>query len=200
MKANKITLIAQTVGMYVMHIPLYVYNILELSTNSDSVSESLANGLLIASGVLMALVLPICIANIVLSLVSIGKGDMDLSKTVMVCKLVLIPWYVLNCAMCAIIVAIMFNPFLMFGIPVAISLLMSTAYAFMISTSLPNLAYYIRSTRISKLQKPSAAGVAIIILHFIFCIDVLASILFYTQNKKTQLQPTPTAPISNDLP
>ena len=186
MKANKITLIAQTVGMYLMHLPLYVFFIIELLAVGGDM-ENLVSTVVTSTCILMSVVGLICIANIVLSVISIFKGEYDLSKTVRNVKLALIPWYVLNFAMCIIMVALMFNPFLMLGIPVLVAIAMVLTYFFMLGTSLPNVAYYLRKVFVTKEEKATKARVLTVILHFIFCLDVIGAILFLRQNKKAEI-------------
>ena len=193
MKVQKITLIAQAVGMYVMGIPLYIFFITQMIPVDN---EALANGLLKAAGILASIVSPVIIVNIVLSIVSLAKGEVDLSKTVMVVKLVLIPWYILNFAMGFILVGVMFNPFMMIGIPVVVTLLMSNAYFCLLGTSLPDVALYIRNARLKKGKKKNGALVLVVFLLFIFCLDVVAGIILYLQNKNEALTPTPEEPIS----
>ena len=138
MKANRIMLIVQAIGMYLMHIPLYIFFIVEFF---PGLHEDFVIGLIKAALILMAVVIPICIANVILSVISIFKGDADISKTVMKVKLALIPWYALNFAMCFIIVALMLNPFTMVGIPAVVALLMGGTYICMVITSLPDVVF-----------------------------------------------------------
>lgn len=166
-----------------MHLPLYILFVL-LSIADGAQAESLTQGFLLASLILTAIVFLICIANIILSILSIFKGETDLSKTVMKVKLALIPWYVVNFLMGVLIVAIFFNPFLMIGIPVAVGILAGTAYFCMLSTSLPDVAYYIRRVFIKREEERTARRVFTVIFLFIFCLDVLGAILFRFQNKK----------------
>ncbi len=193
MKVNKITLIAQAIGMYVMHIPLYIFFIVGLLSSTD---EAFVLGLIKTSLILMAIVLPICIANAVLSIISIFKGNIDISKTVMKVKLALIPWYVINFAMCVILVAVMLNPFMMIGIPVVVALAIVAAYFCMVITSLPDVAYYLRKVFIEKEEQITSQKVVTIVFLFIFCLDIVGAIRFYRENKKTQFEssvdPTPS--------
>lgn len=182
-KANKVTLIAQAIGMYVMHIPLYIFFIVELF---PGLHEDIVKGLIKAALILMAVVLPICIANVVLSIISIFKGETDISKTVMIVKLALIPWYALNFAMCVIIVALMLNPFMMVGIPVAVALLLVGTYFCMVITSLPDVAYYLRKVFVKKEERITSHRIVTVIFLFIFCLDVIGGINFYRQNKKAE--------------
>ena len=172
--------------MYIMHLPLYIFFIIELIGVGGDM-ENLVSSVVTATYVLTSLVGLICIANIVLSVISIFKGEGDPSKTVRTVKLALIPWYVLNFAMCVIMVALMFNPFMMIGIPVVIGLGMGLTYFLMLGTSLPNVAYYLRRAFVTKEEQISGARVATIILHFIFCLDVIGGILFHRQNKRAEL-------------
>jgi len=181
MKANRITLIAQAIGMYLMHIPLYILFIVELFPGEH---EALFKGLLVSFFVLLIPMAGICLINMILSVISIFKGNTDLSKTVMRVKLALIPWYVVNFIMCFVIVLLFFNPFTMFGIPVVIGIAMGITYFFMLGTSLPNVAYYLRRVFVNKEEKLTKPRVITIVLHFIFCLDVIGGIVFHRQNKK----------------
>ena len=186
MKAQKATLIAQTIGMYLMHLPLYIFFILEFIGAGN---EELLKWILTATGIMMAIVIPICIANIVLSVMSVFKGKNDPSETVMKVKLALIPWYVINFAIGAVIVAIFFNPFMMIGIPVVIAALMGMAYFCMLATSLPDVAQYLRKVRKDKTEKLIGARVLPVVFLFIFCLDVVGSVILYRRNKKEELPP-----------
>ena len=179
--------------MYLMHLPLYIFFVVELIPLDN---EQLVRGLLIATLVLTALMVPVCIANIALSIISIFKGDVDVSKTVMKVKLALIPWYVMNFTMCVVFVAVLFNPFMMIGIPFVIAFFVVTTYFCMLATSLPDVGYYIRRVLIKKEEQISAGRVLTIICLFIFCLDVVGSILFYAKNKK--LAPIQTADAENN--
>ena len=190
MKANKITLIAQAIGMYVMYIPLYIIFIIGFLPAGNTVG---IKGLFTTSLVLMGAVSPICITNIVMSAVSIFRGEVELSKTVMKVKLALIPWYITNFAMCVVIVAIMLNPFLMLGIPVVIGIVAGTTYFYMLATSLPDVAYYLNKVFVKKEEKLTAGRVFAVVCLFIFCLDVIGSIILYRQNKKAALPAAPEA-------
>ena len=197
MKANKVTLIVQAIGMYLMHLPLYILLIVS-SMPSDALMETLTKGLLIATLVLMAVLFPVCVANIVMSVAAIFKGDIDLSKTVMTVKLALIPWYGMNFAIGVVFVAISLNPFMMIGIPVEIAILAGTAYFYMLATSLPNAAYCLRNVFITKKEKLTASRIVALVFLFIFCLDVVGSILFYRQNKNAALLEISASEIPED--
>lgn len=192
MKANKLTLKLQAIGMYVMHLPLYVMFILGFMPGEV---ETPIRVLFITALVLMAVVAVLAAVNAILSVIAIARGDEDHSKTVMKVKLWLIPWYVINFFMCVVILGIFFNPFMIFAAPVGIGILMGTAYFFMLTTSLPNVAHYVRKVLVNKTEQITARRVITIICHFIFCLDVIGAICYYSQNKKA-LPPTDGGEVS----
>ena len=187
-KTNKITLIAQAIGMYLMHLPLYILFIVELL---PGLHEELFHGLLTAMLVLMVPVIVLCIANIVFSVISIFKGNTDLSKTVMKVKLALIPWYVINFVLCFVVVALFFNPFTMLGIPVVIAITTGLTYFLMLGTSLPDVAYCIRKVYVEKTEPLVKPRLITVVCLFIFCLDVIAGVKIYRQNKKAELAAIP---------
>ena len=56
----------------------------------------------------------------------------------------------------------------------------------MLATSLPNVAVYLRKVFVTKEEKVTASSVFLVILHLVFCLDVVGSILFYRQSKKVE--------------
>ena len=179
---NKVTLLIQTIGMYVMHLPLYVtLIIINLNLDAD-LQESITNGLFIAALVLMILMIPVCIINVVVSIISSFKGK-DSTKETMVMKLSLIPWYALNFVIGFVFVSIFFNPFMMVAIPVIIALLVSSTYILMLSTSIADIAYCVYNV-IKKKWDVSPSLIFSVILLFIFCLDVVGSIVLYKKSKK----------------
>ena len=182
MKVSKVLLIAQAVGMYLMHLPLYVYIFFFGTPIGESIPVEVNQGLLIAFLVLSALVFPICILNTVFPIISIFKGDYNPSKTTMIVKLALIPWYIMNYVMCGFIVAGCLNPFLMLAIPIIICIASVVTYIYMVTTSLYDVAYFIRGL-IKKRIKVSAIYIVSLIFLFIFCLDIAGGILFYNASK-----------------
>ena len=179
MKASKYTLIAQAIGMYVMHSPLYALLILLRFDISNGVQK----GLLIAALVLTILLFPLCVANIVLAGFSVLYGDFDPRKTTMSVKLALIPWYVLNVVIGLAFVGILANPFMMVAIPVALAVLIGTTYFYMIATSFPNVAFIIKG--FVKQKKPAtAATIVSLVFSFIFGLDIIGSLIAYRAKKR----------------
>ena len=174
----------QTIGMYVMHLPLYVAMILGFL---PGVQEGAVNGLLIATLVLMALMVPVCVINVVVSLKSALKEETDPTKPTMTAKLALIPWYVLNFLICLVFVGIFFNPFMMIGIPIVIALTVGVTYALMICTSVGEIAYFVKKI-LNKDKDVNTWTIVAVVFLFIFCLDVVGAIILYRQSKKLQEQ------------
>ena len=194
MKAQKVTLIAQAIGMYVMFIPVYLLFLPEKMT--PAIVGLSTKVLLTATVTMGSFVSLICIANIALSIVSIYKGEVDPSKTVMAVKLALIPWYLINVVICVICIAIMFNPFMMVGIPVVIAIFVVLGYFYLLGTSIPDVAYHIRMSRAKTGTKTDGIRILTLVALFIFCLDVIASYVFHLQNK-TALPPISTSTTSD---
>ena len=163
-----------------MHLPLYVVMIIG---NLPGVQEGAINGLLIATLVLMALMIPICVINIVVSLKSALKEEIDPAKPTMTAKLALIPWYVLNFFICLVFAGIFFNPFMMIAIPIAIALSVGVTYALMLVTSAGDIAFYVKKI-LKKDKDVNTWTIVAVVFLFIFCLDVVGAIILYRQSKK----------------
>lgn len=177
----KTALILQTIGMYVMHLPLYAILILNKISMDVELQEAITRGLFVAFLVLLILMIPICLTNVIVSLKSALKDKVNPSKPTMAIKLCLIPWYALNFFIGYVFVSILFNPFLMIAIPFVIAILVTSTYTLMLSTSLGNIAYFIRNGIKRHSVRPSTI-VAVVFL-FIFCLDVIGSIILYHKSK-----------------
>ena len=172
--------------MYIMHLPLYATLIIMNVTMDAKLQGDLIHALLVAALILMGIMVPVCVLNIIVSLREALKGNVDPTKTTMIAKLCLIPWYVLNFIIGFSFTAIFFNPFMMFAIPVIAVLLISSTYILMISTSLGDIAYFLRSTAKKNGTVRPLLTVALICL-FIFCLDVVGAIVFYKKSDEIRL-------------
>ena len=178
MKANKILLIIQTAMMYVAQLPIYVLCFIPNEASFDSLKSGLIGAYLILS----ALILPICIINAVFSIVSLFKGHNNPSKVTMVVKFALIPWFVINFVICAVLVAGFLNPWLLLAVPLLVCILVFLTYVAMISTSLPDIAFFFNKLFKKQLQSKSLLVVAVVFL-FIFCLDTIGGLLFFLGSK-----------------
>ncbi len=184
MKANKILLIATTAFMYVCHLPLYIvfiFGLFDLPIDPEIQNNLFTNLIKVFLG-LNGLIFPLLIALTVLSIISIFKGNTSPIKTTFICKLVTIPWFILNFAMCTVVIAGLFNPFLMIAIPILIPIMVFTTYLFMFATSLPNIFW---TARVFIKRMPMNKGLLIAgtVLLFIFCLDIAGAIMHYVAER-----------------
>jgi len=182
MKA-KTTLTIQTIGMYVMQLPLLVFLITSLMPMDPEFQETMGLVLLKAFLVLAAVMVLICILHAVVSVKSAIKGEEDPTKATMIAKLSLIPWYIVNLVLCIVFTSILLNPFMMVGIPIAIALFVWVTYMLMLSTSLPDIAFFVRK-KIRKDASVDKATVVSVVLLFVFCLDVIGAILLFRRSEK----------------
>ena len=176
-----------------MHLPLYASLIIINIAMDARLQGDLVHGMLIASFVMMLIMIPVCIVNAVVSTVSALKG-VDPTRHTMVAKLSLIPWYVLNFYIGFVFVSIFFNPFMMIAIPIVIALLVGSTYALMLSTSLGDIAYAVRSVKQGGAKPLVIVG---IVFSFIFCLDVIGAIILYKEFNKDPAQAQTDTPSSD---
>gem|GEM_PF-1957388 len=199
MKA-KTTLLIQTIGMYVMHLPLFVLLITLPIPADPAFQESFHRVLFTIFFVMMAVMVPICVLNAVVSVKSALKGKENPAKSTMVAKLALIPWYLLNFAICVVFSSIFLNPFMMIAIPLIIALSGAMTYILMLTTSLGDIVYSIHVTA-KKTEKISSKMTVAVVFLFIFCLDVLGAIILYRHSKKLSEQAdTPVEQAQADAP
>lgn len=183
MKANKLLLIIQTIGMYAMHTPLYILFILLQCHVDDAILSKLSNPCLIIFLVLSVLLLPVCALIAIFSIISIFKGEESPSKVTMIVKLALIPWYVMNFALCAVLLSGFLNPFLMLAIPLAMAIMSIVTYIYMIATSLPDIAFFINRLIKRKIRISGGIIVSLVFL-FIFCLDIVGGVIYHLEMKR----------------
>ena len=168
MKLNNILLVFQVILMYTIHI---LFLVMMLIINNDSMAN--LNVLIyIFLGLLFVL-----IANslylIILGITNIKKNINNSYKLVMIVKLSLIPWYIINFLIITLLFIGFLNPFLWFAVPILILLGMLLTYLFMIATSMPNISCLISEI----IRYKSLKKIIVLIFHFIFCLDVIGSII-----------------------
>ena len=174
-----------------MHLPLYAFMFIGMLAGGED-TETLSKILLLATAVLTALMMPVCLLNIVVSFKSTIKDGIDPSRATMVAKLCLIPWYALNFLIGAVFVGIMFNPFMMIGIPIVLAIFIPTTYFLMFSTSFGDIAYFVYNAK--KNGRLTPAIIVGVVFLFIFCLDVIGAIILFRISKKTAEQTQTIAP------
>lgn len=185
MKANKILLILLAVSMYLSHIPLYIAALAIFFQDLFQFEGDLGTPLFFISLGLMGVTLVIATLITVFSIISIFKGKETPSKVTMIVKLALIPWFVLNFALCVCILGGMMNPFLLWGIPAMMVIMVFTTYINMLASSLPDIAWFVRLL-IKKKIKISPMLIVSIVFLFIFCLDIAGGIMYYLGTKEVK--------------
>ena len=181
MKANKILLIVQAALMYAAHIPFCIAFLLKHF--NEPLYDQYMPYLIRAYIFISIALIPVCIVNIILSLVSIRRSDKNPSLLMLILKCALMPWFVLNFAICAVITLGTLNPFLIWAMPIIISILAFSTYLCMVSTSLPNIAYFAGKQR-KKEVALAPRYVLPIVFMFIFCMDAIGALLFFLNTRK----------------
>ena len=181
MKLNRILLIVQAALMYLAHIPFCIAFLLKhfIEPLYDQYMPYLTRPYIFIS---IALI-PVCIVNIILSLVSIRRSDKNPSLLMLILKCALMPWFVLNFAICAVITLGMLNPFLLWAMPLVVSILAFSTYLCMVSTSLPDVAYFAGKLR-NKEARMMPQYVLPIVFMFIFCMDAIGALIFFITSIK----------------
>ena len=186
MKSCKKMLIIQVVLMYLVHLPFYILLIL-CRLNIDfgiPFDDNLFFGLLLTGLITSILLMPYIFINFIFALISL-KGQKNPSKTTMIIKLSLIPWYILNILVSIVLLSGFLNPWLFLAAPIAMALLMTYTYILMASTSMYDLSFFINKA-VKKEIKVTKLNVFNQILLFIFCLDIIASIIFYKKTKELE--------------
>lgn len=123
------------------------------------------------------------VANFMLGVVYLFKEKKCPYGTVMVCKLVLVPFFILNFIYIVIIFFGSLNPFLIFMLPLSIFLMVLT-YGIVLATSAYNVGYMLN--KIKNGEGTILDKLILIVCHFIFVLDVIASVVLVYRNKKRE--------------
>ena len=184
MKRNKVMLIIQMILMYLAHLPFYIGLILIRVPNSEAYDDIIIRLFLIGF-MLTIVILPFCLANLIMALAGVLNKKDNPCKTTMIVKILLIPWYIMNFLFCDLLLIGFLNPWLMLFMPVVLCVLIFNTYLFMISTSIFDIVYAIRKA-IKKELPVKASLIFTILFLFSFCLDVIGSIMLYIKSKKIE--------------
>lgn len=188
MKANKILLIIQTICMYLLHLPLWSILLIALLDRQNKLGNTISDtlGLFYRIGTLAVFI--ICILNILLAIISIAKPVKDMSNITMICKIIQVPWYVVNTIFCTIVFIGLCNPMLFMIAPIYFVISLLVTYCYMLSTSLPLFISYTRIAQKNMIPYSLLGKVSSIALFF-FILDIMGSISIYcllsNQGKET---------------
>ena len=186
MKALKGLLIAQAGLMYVAQIPIYAFFMVFFFGDSLNPDNNVINAFFIFFIVINVILMIMFMPILILSIVSIFKGEEFMPKTVMIIKLALIPWFITNFIFCFFIFVGMLNPWLMIAEPIAIAIMVSITYLYTVTTSIPNIGYIIHLLRKKELKITNKL-IFSVIFHFFFCFDVLGSILLFFETRPKEM-------------
>ena len=185
MKSNKVLLIVQTILMYVAHIPFYIALLL-IKLVPDMSLDNVIIGLLLSGIILSAIILPFCIVNGIMALISLFKDFESPIKLTLKLKLILIPWYIMNFIICILLSAGFLNPWLLIAWFFVVFILICITYIIMVTLGLPLVAYLIRKMSKKEIEtKPSI--IVGIVFQFIFCLDVLGVLIIHLKTRKLDL-------------
>lgn len=149
------------------------------------VSIDIVKGLLIASLVLGIIAFFLGVANIVLAITYILVPHQNKYKAIMIAKLALIPFFIMNFIICTLVCVGLLNPWLFMTSIVIVPLMIVITYGVLLVTSSYNLAHMIRA--LSKKEVTSKELTLHIIFHLIFVLDVVSSILLYVNEKRVRM-------------
>ena len=169
--------------MYLMHLPFYLVLIL---AKLPDVSFETIEVLFTIGFVASFLMIPVCITSLIFALTVLGREISSPLKTTLVIKLCLIPWYILNCVISLLMVAGFLNPWLFMAVPLLIAFEVVITYVYMISTTIHSVIYTIKYLHTQKIQ-PSTQIIVALVLHFIFCLDIIGAIMLNAEMKKQNL-------------
>lgn len=179
-KATNALMIVQAVLMY-LQVPILILFMLPNDGMDPDTQSVVAKALFSSFFALMGLAVTICLVNILLAFISAFKSKSNPSKITMIIKIILIPWFSFNFVFCVLLTAVFFNPFLFMAIPLAIALMMFVAYVYMIATSAYDIAFFINRLVRKQIKQKAPLIVATVFL-FIFCLDIVGSIIFFKKS------------------
>lgn len=179
-KKEKIVQIAMVISMYFPQIFLGT-DIILLRCLIDNQVILLA--LLIVGLVFVAISFFIGILNVIVAILNLSKETPSPTRSTIIMKFVLIPWYGLNFLEWLLLVGICGNPWLMLAIPLVICIGVSFTFIFLLFTNVHNFSYVIKLTKNKKI-KLTANIVIPVLFHFVFVLDILGSILLHLNLKK----------------
>ena len=122
--------------------------------------------------------------NLAFGIAQVSNPKEGMDKTVMIVKLVLMPFFVINFIIGALIFAAFVNPFLFMALWIVIPALCVLTYAEMLVTSSYNIGALIH--RIRSKQNTLGELALFIVSQFLYFLDVVGSIILYVRQRKSE--------------
>lgn len=162
-------------SMYLSHVFLWLMFIFAVK-DSDGSFDGAVGTMLVLFFVMLGVAALLGLLCLVFGVVNVFRESADPTKSTLICKLCLVPWYVVNFVFCALVVAGFCNPWLLVGIPVVIAVGCCLTWWTMFCTGVANLSYVVLLLRQGKLQVDTKLVLAIV-FHFVFVLDIVGAFL-----------------------
>ncbi|MDE5546895.1 MAG: hypothetical protein K2I88_05470 [Anaeroplasmataceae bacterium] len=194
MKKVKGAQIALVISMYLPQIFIELDTILIRFTTN----ETLLLSFLIVALILMGVSFLIGLINTVIAIINIFSDTPSPTRSTMIMKFVLIPWYFLNFFDWLLMVGICANPWLMLAVPLIICMGIGYTFTILLFTNVHNFSYVINLIKNKKIKLTSNIVIPVV-LHFVFVLDILGSILLHKEIQKIEEKNTKNDVIDIDL-
>ena len=184
-RSGIVSLILFTISMYVPHLFFWGAIALIRFGESNETNDSVIGILLIMGVVFTFVAMFIGFLGLAFGVFNSMRDSADPTNATMVCKFLLIPWYVANFLFWLILMAGFCNPWLILGVPLIIVLGVCITWTYVALGSAHNLAYVWREVRTRRLEVTSGLILAIV-FHFIFVFDIVGAIMLREIVRKQQ--------------
>lgn len=165
-------------GVYLSQLPFVV--LLAVSCAEVEVSDGVVLAVEIFCAVTCLVTLGIGLANLIVAVLNFSKDIRPPYRLTMTAKLVLVPFFIVNFVIWALLIVGSLNPFLFFLAPLFAVFSVVSTYMIMLASGVHNMAYLLREL----IKTRQIKYIFYLIAHFIFCIDVVAAIVLYIKEKE----------------
>ncbi len=176
------------IAVYLMQLP-FVGLIAALLVDTDGVPDTAVVAVEIVCLGFCILSVLLCFANLAAAITGIFKELPAPYRTTAAVKIALIPFYVLNFFIWAILIVGTLNPFFLGVAVVFLVVSLLSTYVFMLATGVHNIARLLKRAW----EEKDVKEVFWIIPHFIYFADVVAAILLWRREKNLAPPAVPPA-------
>lgn len=173
---GKVSLIIQVIFMFLTQLFFLLMCLIQ--------KEEVLDALLILFLTSTVLTVLVALINVIFGVVNIFRGRSVPFKFTIVIKSILIPWYIINFVIWALLIIGSLNPFLMMAIPLFLFISVCFTYICMISTSTLNISYIFNQVFFKRNIKINSGIIISTVFQFIFCLDIVGSIMLPILVKK----------------
>lgn len=171
---------------FVFHIILLYLAQLSVSVSVilffKNVANKICSAFLCAGIGLYAIATILGFVIMALSATTINNPQKISYKFIMVSKLILIPYFVINFVQCFLLIAGFLNPFLFLSLIVIVPMLIGLTYISMLPTTIASTFLTISSVSNKKIEFEKI--IVWQVLEYLFVIDVISSVIIYCKFKK----------------